>query len=97
MTRAAASAAILLALAVAGCGGEEERTLDTRPIERGIARGIERDRPGTDVISVECPDGVVLRKGETFQCEVRGSREGETATATVTQVDEEGRVRYRVP
>ena len=96
MTRAAASAA-LAALALAGCGGEKERLLNMAPVERGIERGIEKDQPGIDVIEVDCPEGIELRRGEVFQCEVRGSRQGEFAIATVTQVDDRGRVRYRVP
>ncbi len=95
MRRAAASAAIA-ALALAGCE-DERRTLRIEPIERGIAREIERDQPGTDVVAVDCPDDVELRKGDVFQCTVRGSRQGEAAIATVTQVDESGRVRFDVP
>ena len=94
----AAALAALAVLAVAGCGGDDDRPLlDMEPVERGIERGIEHDQPGTDVIAVDCPDGIELRKGEVFQCEVRGSRQGEFAIATVTQVDDRGRVRYRVP
>ncbi|HEX8645645.1 MAG TPA: DUF4333 domain-containing protein [Thermoleophilaceae bacterium] len=97
MTRAPAAAAALAALALTACGGDEKRLLAMGPVERGIERGIEADRPGTDVVEVDCPEGVELRKGEVFQCEVRGSRQGEFAIATVTQVDDRGRVRYRVP
>jgi hypothetical protein len=86
-----------LPLCLAACGGDDERLLDTAPIERGIARGIERDRPGTEVVSVTCPEDVELEKGDTFTCRVKGSRPGEDAIATVTQEDGEGRVRYRVP
>ena len=99
-SRAGAPVAVAIALVVAACGGDEEkkpRLLDTRPVERGIARGIERDRPGTQVVSVVCPDDVKLQKGGTFTCRVRGSRPGEEAIATVTQADAKGRVRYRVP
>ena len=96
MRRAAACAAGAAA-ALAGCGGEEKRLLNMGPVERGIERGIERDRPGTDVVSVDCPEGVELRRGEVFQCRVQGARQGEFAIATVTQVDDRGRVRYRVP
>lgn len=99
MTRSPAAAALaaVLALALAACGKEEKRLLAMGPVERGIERGIEADRPGTDVIEVDCPEGIELRKGEVFQCRVRGSRQGEFAIATVTQVDDRGRVRYRVP
>ena len=97
--RASATAAVA-ALALAACGGgddEEERKLDMRTVERGIEQGIERDNPKTDVVAVDCPDDVEQKKGVVFKCQVRGSREGERAEATVTQVDDEGRVRYVVP
>jgi len=90
-------AAVLLAAALAACGEDPKRKLDTAPIERGIARGIESDRPGTKVVSVTCPDDVELRKGGRFSCRVRGSKPGEEAIARVVQVDDSGRIRYRVP
>ena len=91
--------AVLAALALAGCGGddEEKKKLDMEPVERGIERGIEKDNPKTDVVAVECPDDVEQKKGVEFKCTVRGSRQGEEAEATVTQVDDDGRVRYVVP
>jgi Domain of unknown function (DUF4333) len=92
-------AAVVASLCLAACGGDDDdgRLLDTGPVETGIARGIERDRPGTQVVSVTCPDDVKLEKGGTFTCRVKGSKSGEDAVATVTQEDDEGRVRYRVP
>ena len=97
--RRALPVALATAAALAACGEDDEprKLLDTAPIERGIARGVEKDRPGTRVVSVKCPDDVELRKGVTFTCRVRGSERGQEAVATVTQVDDEGRVRYRVP
>ena len=89
--------AAAVALCAMGCGEDEPRKLDTARVERGIADGIERDRPGTKVVSVTCPEDVELRKGGTFTCRVKGSKPGEDAIATVTQTDGEGRVRYRVP
>jgi hypothetical protein len=100
VTPRAPVAAALAALALAGCGGDDgddTKTLDVRPVERGIARGVEKDNPRTNVVAVECPDDVEQRKGVVFKCQVRGSREGERAEATVTQVDDNGRVRYVVP
>ena len=98
MIRPAPAAALLAALALAACGGDDdEKQLDMRPVERGIERGIEKDNPKTDVVAVECPDGVEQRKGVKFTCQVRGSKPGEEAEATVTQVDDQGRVRYVVP
>jgi hypothetical protein len=92
--------AVALSLALGACGdGDEDdgRKLEIEPIERGIARGVERDRPGTKVVEVVCPDDVELRKGVTFTCRVMGSKRGQDAIASVTQVDDEGRVRYRIP
>ena len=96
MTRRSLCATVL-ALCLAGCGGDEPLKLDTAPIEKGIATGVEKDRPGTKVVSVTCPDDVELRKGGTFSCRVKGSKPGEDAIATVTQTDDNGRVRYSVP
>jgi hypothetical protein len=97
--RRALPVALATAAALAACGEDDEppKLLDTAPIERGIARGVEKDRPGTRVVEVTCPEDVELRKGATFTCRVRGSKRGQEAIATVTQVDDEGRVRYRVP
>ena len=94
-----ASVAIVIALGLGALDEEDSppRKLSMPPIEAGIAREIERDRPGTNVVSVTCPEDVELRKGGTFTCRVRGSRPGEDAIAEVTQVDANGRVRYRVP
>ena len=100
MRRALPAALVAAAALAAACGEDEEeppKLLDTAPIERGIARGVEKDRPGTRVVEVVCPEKVGLRKGATFTCRVRGSKRGQEAIATVTQVDDKGRVRYRVP
>jgi hypothetical protein len=94
---AAAGAAAALTL-LAGCGDDDphRRTLDVEPVERAIARSVERDNPRTEVVAVTCPDDVELKRGVRFTCEVRGSRQGELAVATVTQVDDTGRVRFSV-
>jgi hypothetical protein len=89
-----ATAAGLL-LAIAGCGGEPDR-IDTAKVERGIADGVEREHPEVEVTSVDCPADVRLEKGHSFKCRVRTTR-GEEVEATVTQVDDRGRVRYVIP
>ena len=88
-----AAAALACGAALAGCGGAER--LDTGKVERGIERGVERDRPGVQV-TVSCPDDIELEKGRRFKCRVVASN-GQEADATVTQVDDEGRVRYEIP
>jgi hypothetical protein len=96
--RAAAAGAAGALLLLAGCGDDDEprRLLDVGPVERAITRAVERDNPRTDVVAVECPDDVELKRGVVFKCMVRGSRQGELAEATVTQVDDTGRVRFVV-
>ena len=86
--------AVPLALALAGCGQDDQR-LDTLKIERGIAEGVERETK-VEVEEVECPERVEIEKGDTFKCVVRGEREGQLSEATVTQVDDNGRIRYEV-
>ena len=97
MTRRAALVLALAATLLAACGDEEPKMLDIERVEKGIAEGVERDNPGTDVVSVTCPDEVEQRKGVKFKCQVKGSRKGQRAEATVTQTDDSGRVRYVVP
>jgi hypothetical protein len=91
------SALVLVSAAVlAGCGGDDDKKLDMDEVESGIEKGIERDNPRTDVVSVDCPDDVKQEKGRSFRCTVRGS-DGQEAVATVEQVNDDGRVRYVVP
>lgn len=94
MTACVLAAAVPLALALAGCGQDAQR-LDTLKIEQGIAAGVERDTE-VEVEEVVCPERVEIKKGGTFKCLVRGEREGQVSEATVTQVDDNGRIRYEV-
>lgn len=97
MTRAPAVAAtVLLALGVGACGNDEPELIDTGKIERGIEADVEAKRPKVDVESVKCPGNVELEKGGRFKCLVT-STDGEQVEATVTQVDDKGRVRYVIP
>jgi hypothetical protein len=90
-----ATAALIVALGLAGCGGGPDR-IDTAKVERSIQDDLERERPEVDVASVDCPANVKIEKGHRFKCRVRTSR-GREVDATVTQVDGEGRVSYVVP
>jgi len=87
-----AAAACLLAFA--GCG---ETKLDTKKVEKVIKQGIERENPGTKVVSVMCPKDQPQKKGANFKCQVRGAKPTQRALAAVTQTDDKGNVHYMVP
>jgi Domain of unknown function (DUF4333) len=79
------------ALAVAGCG---DKKLDTDKLEGKIKDGIER-QAGVKIRSVDCPDDVKVKKGNTFNCKAT-TTSGQTANVKVTQRDDEGNVNYQV-
>ena len=81
-------------LGFSGCG---EKKVSASKVEKAIKQGIERDNPGTKVVSVECPKDRRQKKGDTFKCQVRGSKPNQRALATVVQVDDKGGVRFSVP
>ena len=81
-------------LGLPGCGAKK---LDPKPVEESIAKSVEHDHPEMKTVSVMCPKDRPKKKGDTFECQVRGSRPSERAVAAVTQVDEKGNVSYAVP
>lgn len=81
-------------LGFAGCGDSK---LDSKKVEKAIKDGVERENPGTKVVSVMCPKDRKLKKGDTFKCQVRGSKPQQRALATVTQTNDKGSVHYAVP
>ena len=80
-------------LGFAGCG---EKKVSADKVEKAIKQGIERDNPGTKVVSVTCPKDRKAKKGDMFKCQVRGSRRNQRAQATVVQVNDKGDVHYSV-
>jgi chromosome condensin MukBEF MukE localization factor len=60
-----------LALFVAGCGGgtDVDRTKAAETIRASLES--KREGFGTKVESVECPGGVEVKPGTTFECTVR--------------------------
>jgi predicted component of type VI protein secretion system len=85
ITLACAAAAV----AVAGCGSQQ---LDTEEAERTIADRLGK-QAGTKV-TIDCPDDVEIKKGDTFNCEAKARND--TAKVKVTQLDDEGNVRWKV-
>lgn len=80
----ALAATIVLSLAVAGCG---ETVIDDAKTEAAIEKNVE-DSVGKKVNAVECPSGVEVEKGKTFECTLTlaGGKE-EIATMKVLNED----------
>jgi len=78
-----------VALALTACGSEQ---LDTAEAERTIADRLGK-QAGTKV-TIDCPDDVEIKKGDTFNCEAKARND--TAKVKVTQLDDEGNVRWEV-
>jgi Domain of unknown function (DUF4333) len=82
-----ATAAAMLGLAA--CGTQQ---LETADAEKTIAKRLG-EQAGTKV-TVDCPDDVEIKKGDTFNCRARARND--TAKVKVTQLDDEGNVRWEV-
>lgn len=77
-------AAALAALAVAGCG---KTVVDDAKTEDAIEAELESPS-GAKIASVECPSGVEVEAGATFECTVRlAGGERETATLKIANED----------
>lgn len=87
-----ARAAALLAIGVlaAACS----RTLDMNQVEAELKRQVERDL-GTQGLTVTCPDDVKVEAGTSFTCEASDAS-GATMVLTVTQENDQGKVRWSV-
>ena len=79
------------ALGVAGCG---DKKLDTGKLEGKIKDGIQK-QAGVKIKSVDCPDDVKVKKGDTFNCKAT-TQTGQSANVKVTQQDDKGNVNYQV-
>lgn len=77
-------ALILAAFAALGCG---ETVIDDAKTEAAIEQNIEGS-VGKKVVSVDCPSGVEVEKGTSFDCtlSLAGGKE-ETATLTILNED----------
>ena len=68
-------------------------TVDIPVVEKSIEDGV-RDQEDVEV-SVDCPDEVDWKKGETFECDVKEPGGG-TSKATVVMKDDDGNVSWKV-
>jgi uncharacterized protein DUF4333 len=82
--RSALAAPLAAALLFAGCG---ETVIDDAKTEAAIEASLKRST-GQKVSSVECPSGVEVEAGKTFECTVElAGGEGETATLKIINSD----------
>jgi hypothetical protein len=79
------AALALPALFLAACGGTE---IDAGKAESLIKENIGGPQPRT----VECPDGIEARKGETFRCDLTYEHGVPPAVVTVHIEDDDGRI-----
>lgn len=87
VARCAALAALALIVFAAGCG---ETVIDDVKTEDAIEQNLE-DSLGRKVASVDCPSGVEVEKGASFDCVVRLSN-GKRETATLKILNEDADV-----
>ncbi len=86
LKKALATGAVLVLTA---CSGAQ---VDTDEVEKTIADNAENDLGGD--VTVDCPDHVTWKAGETFFCEVAGVKGA--SGATVRMKDDEGAYAYKL-
>ena len=80
------AALALPALALAACGGTE--------IDAGKAESLIKDNIGGPAPkTVDCPDGIKAKAGETFRCDLTYEHGVPPAVVTVHIEDDDGRIR----
>ena len=80
--------AMVAALALAGCGSDEPRTVDDAEVEQGLEQQLSTS--DNKVESASCPSDVEVEQGSSFNCTVTYEN-GAKGKAKVTQ---EGANRY---
>lgn len=66
-------------------------TVNIENLQNGMAEQIKKDTGAKDV-KVTCPEEVEAKAGGTFECDV--DADGNKATFTITQKDDQGNVRW---
>lgn len=77
-------------ISFAGCG---TATVNVDTLETKMGEEIKKDT-GAEKVSVTCPEEVEAKAGGTFECDV--DADGNKATFTVTQKDDQGNVRWEL-
>lgn len=84
---------VLVCIALlAGCGGGDE--IDADKTEEEIAAGVEK-ATATEDVKIDCPDDVERKTGDVFECDLTAAG-GVKAKVKVTQVDDDGKIRWEV-
>lgn len=78
-----------VALFAVGC----TKTLDTSNLESTLSSQLQ-DQLGLDSVEVACPDSLKVQSGTTFTC--TATAPDSTFAITVTQVDDQGNVTWKV-
>jgi Domain of unknown function (DUF4333) len=86
---AAIAALLVAALVAAGCGGTD---IDSQKTEEQLKASIENIH-GEKVSAVECPSGVAVEPGTTFECGVKLAS-GKEETAKLKIRDKEADVNF---
>jgi hypothetical protein len=83
------AALTVLVVGLAACA----KTLEADDIESDVEG--EYSTRGFDVESVECPDDIEAKEGETGECSLTAN--GETVTVEITPTDDEGAYSFEIP
>jgi hypothetical protein len=82
-------------LALAACGGTT--TLDADDLEEQLRVQLSEDAGvDADAVTVQCPSGIELEAGRTFECELTAPN-GDLVTVEVTLTDDDGGFEAVVP
>jgi hypothetical protein len=77
-------------LLLAGCGEIDEQKAESL-VREVWAEVQERDRKAPDVVEVDCPVGVQIEAGKTFECDLEFDDRSK-GVATLKMTDDEGKI-----
>ena len=96
--RAVLTGVVCAVVTLTGCSvsveTKEDPTMSKETVEKGIADALEK-AVGQRPDSVECPDSVKAKVGETFRCELSAGSDRYGLTGTITSLND-GKAQYDV-